>query len=434
MIWNIITVQRLTITVFIVNLIITAFTAYIFLLSPDEYSPGSKSALIKTRLGSLNGTLTGDHHRINGSSDEYSIPPATEPVIQTVEIWSKAAIGHYLWQHVLGLKITKNHDGISLYGYKRINQNVKLKFRSGPNLNHDSLEYYASQNVEIPKNLVLVLNGRDEMKVDYAKSWLDFIESLSLEYKLNVGVVMLGNETCHNEWIKPYLKSSGGPVSFVFVVYDWSQVDDIEIFQWPLGVATYRNFPLINLNEHDIHSERPYVCNFLGTLYENSSRVEVAHVIQEVNKRYTPAPCLLKGRIEWEPHETRESLQTYLDALKSSDITLSPVGMNHECYRIFEALSFGSLPVLEEDPTLVEYPKSNCDQNSAYRLLKKHNAPVIYVKNWRQQLPQLIQNELNMSHEDKIIRRQSLLKWYENFKKDMRDQFLHVVMSKFQLN
>ncbi len=45
----------------------------------------------------------------------------------------------------------------------------------------------------------------------------------------NVGLVVLGDEECHNSWINPYLVSNGGPVK--------KQVENRVIYQWPLGVA-----------------------------------------------------------------------------------------------------------------------------------------------------------------------------------------------------
>jgi len=50
----------------------------------------------------------------------------------------------------------------------------------------------------------------------------------------------------------------------------------------------------------------------------------------------------------WKSHETSQSLSDYVSVLKSSDLTLCPVGLNSESYRIYEALSVGSLPVVED--------------------------------------------------------------------------------------
>ena len=83
---------------------------------------------------------------------------------------------------------------------------------------------------------MLVINGREQSKVKAGKVWLD---SLPAFPKLkNVAVVLLGSEDCDNSWFRPYLERHGGRVKALFVVYDTPDVDNISIFQWPLGVAT----------------------------------------------------------------------------------------------------------------------------------------------------------------------------------------------------
>jgi hypothetical protein len=407
-----------------------------------------------------------------------------------IEIWSKAAIGYYLWQHILEGGIHRNvQDGIYVYGSKKI-ENLKFKFRSGPSLTIEALRRFVTSSpasvtkkgkkrtISSNKNIILVLNGRDEEKVETSTSWLREVSLLSnflrqeSNQSLRAGVVLLGNEFCFNSWIKPYLSSSEGPISFLFITYDWKLIDDREVFQWPLGVATYRNFPvpeeslenssLTQANndlskkndeeekEHEVVSQvlvtqewkehRPYVCNFLGTIYSNSSREEVLRVLSTINQKYqresdekqpTP-PCFVKARLSWTPSETTETRDVFIQALKSSDLTLNPIGMNHECYRIYEAMQMGSLPVLEERLSHVRGKKSACDESSAYRLLKRHNAPVLFVSNWTSQLPSLIEREVNqVSKQVKVDRRERLLSWYRDFKLKMRENFVRVVNQKF---
>lgn len=92
---------------------------------------------------------------------------------------------------------------------------------------------------KVPKNtenVILVLNGRESSKIDFAKLWLDFLPTLT-DLK-NVAVILLGNEQCNNEWIKSYMQLHGGPIKFAFLVYDSPDVDNRNFYQWPLGVAT----------------------------------------------------------------------------------------------------------------------------------------------------------------------------------------------------
>lgn len=73
-------------------------------------------------------------------------------------------------------------------------------------------------------------------QVRTARVWLDLLPSLVL---LRASAVVLhGAETADNSWIRPYLRAHGGAVDALFVTYDDPAVDDQDVFQWPLGVAT----------------------------------------------------------------------------------------------------------------------------------------------------------------------------------------------------
>jgi hypothetical protein len=45
----------------------------------------------------------------------------------------------------------------------------------------------------------------------------------------------------------------------------------------------YRGFPDVNPEKVDITSPRSHVCNFLGTVYENSSREILSSVIKSMD-------------------------------------------------------------------------------------------------------------------------------------------------------
>lgn len=132
----------------------------------------------------------------------------------------------------------------------------------------------------------------------------------------------------------------------------------------------------------------------------------------------------------WLPLETDESREDYLHALSESDITLNPVGQNTECYRIYEAMAYGSVPVVEDVMTPGECGASPVSKLYPLRLLKEYNAPVIYIRDWSS-LPQLLQQESELSHKDRIKRRENLLQWYENFKLAMRDKLVNVLEERF---
>jgi hypothetical protein len=66
--------------------------------------------------------------------------------------------------------------------------------------------------------------------------WLDLLPDLPR--LRNAAVLLLGNEQCHNAWIKPYLTLADRRLRAVFLVYDSPLVNNIQFYQWPLGVAT----------------------------------------------------------------------------------------------------------------------------------------------------------------------------------------------------
>ena len=60
------------------------------------------------------------------------------------------------------------------------------------------------QDVE---NLVIVLNGREDSKVEFSTVWLNYLTS-SLPRLVNLAVVMLGNEMCDNRYVKQFFDAS----------------------------------------------------------------------------------------------------------------------------------------------------------------------------------------------------------------------------------
>ena len=122
-------------------------------------------------------------------------------------------------------------------------------------------------------------------------------------------------------------------------------------------------------------------------------------------------------------------MREYTQALMNSDLTLSPVGKNSECYRIYEAMSLGSVPVIEDKVTPGECGKKHSVDMAPYRLLKTHNVPVIYVKSWNE-LPEVLEREKLLSLEEVVARRKTLIKWYHDFKLEMRNKFYEVLNEK----
>ncbi|XP_008254954.1 ribitol-5-phosphate xylosyltransferase 1 isoform X1 [Oryctolagus cuniculus] len=338
-----------------------------------------------------------------------------------IQIWGKAAIGFYLWEHIFEgflqpTEVTSQwREGKLSFG------RTHFSFITGPAV----APGYFSIDVN---NVVLVLNGREKTKVFYATQWLLYAQNLVQTQKLqHLAVVLLGNEYCENDWITQFLKRNGGPVELLFLTYDSPWINNVDVFQWPLGVATYRNFPLVETSWSIVYEERRYLCNFLGTIYENSSRQALMDILKqdEYSKR-----CWVSTREQWPPQETFESLKKYQDALLHSDLTLCPVGVNTECYRIYEACSYGSIPVVEDVMTAGSCGNTSVHTNAPLQLLKSMGAPFIFIKDWKE-LPAILEKEKNLILYEKIQRRKMLLHWYRNFKTQLRMKFTSILESSF---
>ncbi|RZF46122.1 hypothetical protein LSTR_LSTR012982 [Laodelphax striatellus] len=341
------------------------------------------------------------------SSDRY--PSAGKSNI-TVEIWGKASISLFLWEHILGGTLKVQNNGMIRTGSLRMGS-MTLNFKYGP--------WFIQSTVPTDvQHLILVLNGRSEEKIVFAKHWLDYLPNYSRLKTLIV--ILLGNEQCDNNWIMKYMKSNSGKIDVLFTTYDSPLVDDKEFYQWPLGVAVYRGFRNFPIEDINVKDKRRYLCNFVGTIYKNSSRSKLRRIVDSAttNKR-----CPIIGRKTWLPKETQNSLDQYKRTLEESDLTLCPVGQNAECYRIYEALSVGSMPIIEDQTTL-----GSCDKN-AFRLLKKYNPPFLFIKDWGQ-LPEIIRSEMALPQSAKKRRRSHILKWYKEFKESMKDSLINVLKSK----
>jgi len=327
----------------------------------------------------------------------------------SVEIWGKASISLYLWEHILGGSLKVQNNGMIRTGSLMIG-GMTLNFKYGP--------WFIQSTVPADvQHLILVLNGRSKEKIIFAKQWLDYLPYYN-QLKTLI-VVLLGNEQCDNNWIMKYMKSNSGKIDVLFTTYDSPQVDDKQIYQWPLGVAVYRGFRNFPIEDINVKDKRRYLCNFVGTIYKNSSRTKLRRIVESAT---TNRRCPVIGRKNWIPKETVNSLNQYKKTLEESDLTLCPVGQNAECYRIYEALSVGSMPIIEDQTT-----PGSCDKN-AFRLLKKYNPPFLFIKDWGQ-LPEIIRSEMALPQSVKKRRRLHILKWYKEFKESMKDSLINVLKS-----
>jgi hypothetical protein len=129
--------------------------------------------------------------------------------------------------------------------------------------------------------IILSLNGHSESTRTLTRAWLDSVKWR--EQRVKLLLILIGKESCDDAWIRPYMKSNGGVIDKLFIVYDSNVVDEVDIYQWPLGPALYRGFVGVPSTVLNLEAQRPHVCSFLGTVYPGSSREKLAEVIKENN-------------------------------------------------------------------------------------------------------------------------------------------------------
>lgn len=116
-----------------------------------------------------------------------------------------------------------------------------------------------------------------------------------------------------------------------------------------------------------------------------------------------------------------------------SDLTLCPVGVNTECYRIYEASSFGSVPVVEDVMTAGHCGNTSSHHSTPLQLLKAMGAPFIFIKDWKE-LPAILEKEKTIILQEKVQRRKMLLQWYQHFKTELKRKFTNTLESSFFMN
>ncbi|EDQ90626.1 uncharacterized protein MONBRDRAFT_16245 [Monosiga brevicollis MX1] len=341
------------------------------------------------------------------------------PLATRGQVWSKAAVGDYFIEHIMGTKPEPRLSGV-WYFARTFCGPLRFTYRAG----HGVAPHKVPND---PRHVVLILNGHDDEHAATARPWLDLLPSLP--QLRSVGLIVLGYEDCSNTWLAPYLRDPCYKISFTFMVYGGQWPGAKDMMQWPLGVATYRGFPA-ELPYHQARGpradsahlgRRPWLCSLQATIYPNSSRSDLLRIIDQQGLR---EHCFVEARMTWQPNESSESRQQYTQALLTSDYTLAPAGLNTECYRWYEAAAAGSIPIVED---VTQPPTCGRDPLA---LMKEHGAPFIYIKTWSE-LPELLARLQQRPPAELVAHRRRLVEWYEGFRLAMRYRFCSAAVRAF---
>ncbi|KAL7542073.1 hypothetical protein ACHAXR_011503 [Thalassiosira sp. AJA248-18] len=166
-------------------------------------------------------------------------------------------------------------------------------------------------------------------------------------------------------------------------------------------------------------SKRRYAFNAIFSQSTNKSRKQLAQIIENQRNNST-LPIFTNMAKEWNrdannPRSEQLGTDSYTKIVLDSIFTLSPAGHNPECYRMFEAVEAGSIPILLK---INLNPKGRC----IGALHHWYDAPIVILESWDDLYPTVEKLMKNLEALDKM--QTKLHTWY--------DEYMHMVVGEFE--
>lgn len=347
--------------------------------------------------------------RSSRSSDSSSSPPSYENARPVDDI----SLFPYLWHSILGPHFDKRVAS---------SQDKSPWLRRVEPLN---LEF---EIVRSSEQLKLLPHGTNLLVVTQSiyiiGSMFDMQPSM-LPPDAKVGFLSLAREDCHN--LEPHKYLNNTQIKFGFFPYgDCSFVDADRFNIIPLGPSFEHGFPTnAHLVDGPSLESKKFLLNLMVSwTVEKPTRIQAAIAALDVCSKKEHSSnsklCIIEHNdmmfkaLQYMDDQAGTNLRwllssapdAYITNLKQSIFTLCPLGKNPEQYRIWEALAAGSIPIVEELPPAISlpgtffhpsYPMSwKCMPEDMHGILKRLNAPVLFVSDWKRDLPRLL-DELTTS-------------------------------------
>ncbi|KAL3789362.1 hypothetical protein ACHAW5_005114 [Stephanodiscus triporus] len=176
-------------------------------------------------------------------------------------------------------------------------------------------------------------------------------------------------------------------------------------------------------------SERKYAFNAVFSRSTNVIRQQMAHMI-EVKGPTLKFPFFSSIAHRWSAftnNNNTEQLHTdeYIRVVLDSVFTLSPAGHNPECFRLYEAIEAGSIPILTQDDLRGNYRPDDLNSNPhpcANSLLHWYGAPIVVLDSWDDLFPtveRLLEDPVVLNDMQSRLRN-----WYNDY--------MHRTVAKFE--
>ena len=170
-----------------------------------------------------------------------------------------------------------------------------------------------------------------------------------------------------------------------------------------------------------VSSQRKYAYNAIFAKSTHAGRSNLADIIQKEGNSLT---SFVKISSSWQqdPDALNDSVDTttYMQVLLESTFTLAPSGHNPECFRLYEAVEAGSIPVISLDKY---YREHACKDSLSHWL----DSPIVIVESWNEMIPTL--QKLLEEPEALDMRQADLRAWYESYMRSAVTNFETFLLS-----
>jgi len=183
-------------------------------------------------------------------------------------------------------------------------------------------------------------------------------------------------------------------------------------------------------------SQRQFAFNAVFSKDTNEGRVELAKVIEE-QRNETSLPIFTSIANKWErdansPRTAQLSTDKYMTLVLDSVFTLAPAGHNPQCYRMFEAVEAGSIPVLVKKDTATNYVRdltTNYKNKCKDPLHHWKDAPILVLDSWNDVFPTM---DRIMEDKEKLDEMQTnVIVWYEKYMRKLVGEFEEFMLGSY---
>lgn len=169
-------------------------------------------------------------------------------------------------------------------------------------------------------------------------------------------------------------------------------------------------------------SKRQFAFNAIFSQSTNEGRQHLAKMVEE-QRDDNNMPIFTTMAKEWtsrvnSPKSEQLHTDLYIEVLLDSVFTLAPAGHNPECYRLFEAVEAGSIPVLVKNDL---YSKQRSQYECTESLHHWYDAPILVLDSWDELFPTVEKLMGNLEALDEM--QINLHMWYDDYMRKVVGDF-----------